>query len=97
MDAVMYMSSALDKFAKMDLNEIKKITYEIAMLGQKGFDINDPSIHHTLDSMEGDFSGLALVCYMYVGLKKIDPTAPPVADLAEEYETALDMFRKEKN
>ena len=55
MDAIMYMSSALDKFANMDLNEIKKITFEIAMLGQKGLDINDPSIRHTLDSMEGDF------------------------------------------
>jgi len=97
MDAIMYMTSALEKLANMELNEIKKITYEIAMLGQKGFDINDPSISHTLDSMEGDFSGLALVCYLFVGFKKIDPNSPPVADLAEEYKTAMDMFRKDKN
>jgi len=97
MDAVLYMSSALKKFAKMELNKIKIITFEIAMLGEKGFNINDPSIRYTLDSMEGDFSGLQLVCYMYVGLKTIDPNAPPVADLAEEYKAALEMFGEEKN
>lgn len=96
-DAVMYMLSALEKFANKELHDIKKITYEIAMRGQDGLDINDPSITHTLVSMEGTYSGLALVCYMFVGLKKINPNSPPVADLAEEYKTALDMFRKEKN
>jgi len=93
-DAVMYCLSALEQFAQLDMNEVRQITMEIALLGRGGLDINDPETKYTLRSMPGTFSGLSLVSHMYVGLKMIDPGVDPGIDLAQEYQAALNLYRQ---
>ncbi|OGH05798.1 MAG: hypothetical protein A2W22_01770 [Candidatus Levybacteria bacterium RBG_16_35_11] len=41
--------------------------------------------------MPGEFTGLQLICYMYVGFKIIDPTMNSGIDLSREYNTAKQL------
>lgn len=95
MDVVMYCLSALKKF-EASPSSIRPVTYEIAMLGMNGLDINDPSLKYTLKSQEGEFTGMQLVSFMYVGLKELEPNMDAGVDLSSEYKIALDMFKREK-
>ena len=92
MDAVMYCLSALEKFDELGPENAMAITTEIALLGRGGLDINDPEKKYTLKSLDGEFTGLQLVSYMYVGIKRIDPNQDAGIDLAEEYSMALKLF-----
>lgn len=91
-DVVRYCLSALEKFSGIGDEQTRKITFEIALLGRGGFDINSPEQKYSLKSLPGKFSGLHLVSYMYVGFKKIAPEADPGIDLSKEYESALSLF-----
>jgi tetratricopeptide (TPR) repeat protein len=91
-DAVMYCLAALKKFKEVGPNQRKTITFEIAMLGQSGLDINNPSKKYGLKSMPGEFTGLQLLAYMHVGLRQMEPTLDTGIDLDKEYQTALGMF-----
>lgn len=93
-DAVIYCLSALEKFAQMGIEEVQKIAYEIAVIGQNGLDINNPRKTYTINSLPGEFTGLQLLCYMYTGFQMIDPSIDIGADLSLEYSTALKMFEK---
>ena len=90
MDAVMYCLSALKLFAESP-DKLQPVTFEIAMLGRGGLDINSPAQKYTLKTIPGKFSGLHLVSYMYVGLKQLDPSADPGIDLSKEYEMAKQL------
>ncbi len=92
MDAVFYMVSALKLFKDKSDAEMKRIAFEIAMKGRSGFEVNDPDKRYTLSSLQGEFSGLQMVCYMYVGFKRIGPSQDIGFDLSQEYATALQMF-----
>jgi tetratricopeptide (TPR) repeat protein len=94
MDAVMYCLSALKHFDKLSLEQVRQIGFEIAMLGTRGLDVNSPEQKYTLKSMEGNFSGLHLVCLQYVAFKRIAPEHSIGFDLSAEYETALGLFGK---
>ncbi len=91
-DAVMYCLGAMEQFAKLSPSEIQRITFEIAMLGTKGFEVNNPEQQYELRSMPGKFSGLHLLSIMYVGFKLIAPEDAPSFDLATEYAEAKAMF-----
>ena len=91
LDAVMYCLAALEKFAKSGPEARQSITFEIAMLGRSGLDINDSAQKYTLKSMPGKFSGLQLVSYMYVGMRQLAPEMDPGIDLSKEYEAAKQM------
>ena len=91
-DAVMYCLGAMEHFAKLSPAEIQRITFEIAMLGTKGFEVNNSEQKYQLGSMLGKFSGLHLVSIMYVGSKLIAPESAPSFDLAIEYTEAKAMF-----
>ncbi len=90
-DAMMYCLGAL-KFFKQQPEKLQEVTFEIAMLGRQGLDINDSEQKHTLKSMAGSFSGLHLVAYMYVGLKQINPEMDAGIDLSAEYLQAKELF-----
>lgn len=96
MDAVMYCLSALEKFDEIGQQKAMAVTAEIAMLGRGGLDINNPEKKYTLKSLDGEFSGLQLVSYMYVGLKRMEPNRDFGMDLEKEYLAAQKLF-KEKN
>lgn len=91
MDAVLYMGAALDKFEKMDPEDVKILVYDIASTGLKGFDINDPSKTYTVKSMPGSFTGLQLVSYMYAGLKMIGLEKNAGIDLSQEFHVAQEL------
>ena len=92
MDVVMYCKAALEKFKKLGLQKTSAVTAEIALLGRQGLDINNPEKKYTLKSLDGEFTGLQLVSYMYVGFKKIAPDRDVGIDLSKEYNAALKLF-----
>jgi tetratricopeptide (TPR) repeat protein len=94
-DAVMYCLGALEHLSSKPRNEIQLITSEIAFLGRRGLDINNPEKKYHLNSLEGDFTGLGLLCHMYVGFKILEQDLDIGADLSSEYEAALRLFSKQ--
>ena len=94
MDAVMYCVGALEMFEPMSADQVQKIGFEIAMLGTRGIDVNNPASRYTLKSLPGEFSGLHLLSIQYVAFKKIAPTQSIGFDLSVEYQAALKLFKK---
>jgi hypothetical protein len=91
-----YCLSALQFFKDKSLDQVRQVAFEIGMKGREGMDINHPDKKYTLDTMDGSFTGLQLVSYMYVGFKMIDPKKDIGLDLSEEYKQALGLFGKER-
>lgn len=94
MGAVMYMQAALDRFAKLDQAKVGQIVMEIALLGRNGLEINKPAVRYTLQNLEGEFSGLALLAYMHVGFRMFDAKGDAGTGLDREYEAAVKMRRE---
>lgn len=91
MDAVLYMQGALARFSNRTKQEIGEIVMEIAILGQKGLKINDPSVRYTLTKLPGDYSGLQLMAIMHTGLRMLDPAIDPGTGLDREYAMAISL------
>jgi len=91
-DVVMYCLGALERFENMSQEEIGNIGREIAILGMKGLDINDPSTKYTLQSLPGEFSGLHLVSIMYAAFAQTSPGTDVGIDFWNEYAQAVAMF-----
>ena len=85
MDAVMYMQEALPLFAKMTPEQLKQAALELAMAGQQGLDLKDPTPKHTLKAFPGAFSGMKIVSYMYAAFQQFMPDADVGIDLSKEY------------
>jgi Flp pilus assembly protein TadD len=94
-DAVMYCLSAMEKFSKMPQEEVKRIAFEIALKGRTGLNTNDPGPRYQLQSLPGDFSGLNLVCLMYVAFKSFAPETDVGFDLSKEYAAAQALHEKQ--
>ncbi len=94
MDAVMYCLGALEKFESMSADEVQRIGFEIAMLGTRGIDVNNPESSYTLKNLSGEFSGLHLLSIQYVAFKKIAPKENIGFDLSAEYEAAMKLYKK---
>ena len=93
-DAFSYCLGALRRFDGIPKPEIQKISFEIAMLGTRGLDVNDPSHQYTLNSITGKFSGLQLLCIEYVGFQLLDPSVDIGFDLSAEYAAACKAHGK---
>jgi tetratricopeptide (TPR) repeat protein len=93
-DAVMYLLGAMQKFGPMSREEVQKIAFEIGIVGQRGLDINDSSQKYSLKSLSGQYSGLHMICMMYVGFKIVAPTEDIGFDLSKEYALARSMFER---
>ena len=72
----------------MTAAEVQSVGFEIAMLGTQGLDVNSPERKHNLENLPGEFTGLHLVCLMYVAFKQIAPEQDIGFDLASEYAVA---------
>ena len=93
-DVVEYMLGAIKQFKALPKEQVGRITLEIGMLGQSGLSINDPTKRYTLNNLDGDFSGLQLLCYMHVGMQKFDPRVDTGSGLTREYEIAKGLAGK---
>lgn len=96
MDVVMYCLSAMRKFDEAGQAKTQTITTEIALLGRNGLNINDPAQQYQLRSLPGNFSGLQLVAYMYVGTKRLWPNRDAGIDFSVEYTAAVAMHKKKQ-
>jgi hypothetical protein len=90
-DAVMFCLAALEKYKAVDDAEVQRVGFEIATLGAKGINPNSAEKRYRLRSMAGEFSGLELLCYMFVAWKRIRPDTDMGFDLSKEYAAALAM------
>jgi tetratricopeptide (TPR) repeat protein len=88
-DAIFYCLSAINFFKNKSMREIQSISFEIGLKGLSGLDINDPQKKYQIISIPGTFTGLQLLCYMYVGFRLIAPEKDVGIDLSDEYIVAL--------
>lgn len=93
-DAIEYMIGAMKRFSQIPRDQVGRVTLEIAQLGETGLEINNPSKRYSLTNLEGDFSGLQLLCYMHVGMALFDPKADCGSGLKREYELAKGIYGK---
>jgi len=93
-DGVMYCIGALKQFSGMPEAEVERIGFEIALLGRSGIDANDPNKQYTLKSLPGQYSGVQLLCLMFVAFKQITPDKSIGFDLSAEYDIAKKMWEE---
>ena len=93
-DAVEYMLAAMKRFAELPREQVGRVTMEIARLGETGLEINNPKKRYSLTNLDGDFSGLQLLCYMHVGMAIFDPKVDCGSGLQREYEIAKGVTGK---
>ena len=69
LDAVMYLSSALEAYSELDPEGQKQLLAEAGAVWQKGLSINNPEQNHHLKHFRGGttVSALQVVCILYVG------------------------------
>ena len=94
-DAVQHCVAAIKEFSGMSNEQVQALTFEIAMVGRYGFDVNSAEKKYQLKSKAGEFTGLQLVCYMYVGFQRISPGADVGFDLSQEYRAATSLVEGE--
>jgi tetratricopeptide (TPR) repeat protein len=93
-DAVEYMMGAMKWFAEIPREQVGRVAMEIAQIGETGLEINNPLKRYSLTNLDGDFSGLQLLCYMHVGMALFDPKVDCGSGLRREYEIAKGMTGK---
>jgi len=92
--AVMYCLSALKKFNDMEPQAIRAVLAEIKQLHQHGLDIQASDLKYTLTSLPGNFTGLQLLCYLYVGLQMTDTNRDMGVNLDGAYAQAKRMYER---
>jgi hypothetical protein len=67
----------------------------LIILGKDGLDYSSPDRHYTLKSIpDVKFTGLQLLCYMYVAFQITDPSIDLGLDFKEAYTAALTLHAK---
>ena len=97
MMVTMYMVAALEYFDGMPMEEIRKIAFQIAMLGVGGIDPNKKG-YQILAMPDKQFSGHELLAYYYVSWKIAEPEKLKMLGLPfdDNYITAKQMFDAKK-
>ena len=93
LDAVTYLTSAIEAYQALDLTGQKQLLAEAASVGQKGLAINDPSQQHHLRHYQGGstVTALQVACILYAGIQLLLPGQDAGIDLAREYAMARGM------
>ena len=86
--AVEHCGTAIKIFSSLPGAKVEAITAEISLLGRAGLDVNNPAEQYALKSLPGSFTGLELVCYLYVAVQMLAPGTDVGYDLGREYELA---------
>jgi tetratricopeptide (TPR) repeat protein len=95
--SVMYLLDALERFSSLEPDEVKRIAFEIALMGQEGIDYSSPEDKYRLKNLPGQaMSGLQLMCLMYAGFKQVAPDMDSGMDLKKEYQQALAIWNAKK-
>lgn len=88
-DVVQYMRDALERFKSMEVTQIQNLALELAALGNKGLNINDPTRKYQIQAWPGEYTGLQLISIMYVAFQQFAPDADIGIDLSKEHRIAL--------
>jgi Flp pilus assembly protein TadD len=91
-DAVDHCLAALQTFSKMSDEQVKQVGLELALAGRNGMDVNSPEPKYQVKGLEGSFTGLRLVSFLYVAMQRIAPGESIGFDLSEEYGAAMSLF-----
>jgi tetratricopeptide (TPR) repeat protein len=91
-DAVHYCLDALKRFARLSPDELQKLSLELALAGRDGFAVHNPDSRYRVKGLDGEYSGLAMVCFLYVAMQRMAPGTELGFDLAAEYEQAKRIF-----
>ncbi len=95
--AVWFLLDALQRYSKLTTEEVRKIAFEVAMIGREGLDYADPEKKYRLKSLPGEtFSGLQMMCLMHAGFKRLAPEQDTGMDLHEPFLTALGLFNSKR-
>jgi Tfp pilus assembly protein PilF len=92
-DVVESMKDALERFKSMEVTQIQNLALELAMLGNKGLNINDATKKHQLQSWPGEYTGLQLISFMYAAFQQFAPSTDLGIDLSREYRIATQQGR----
>jgi tetratricopeptide (TPR) repeat protein len=84
---------ALECFVSLDPDFILDIAREIEMIYYIGIDINNSKQFFKLNTLEGEYTGAQLLCYLYTALQMVNPEACPEIDLALAFQEALEVFQ----
>ena len=93
-EAVTACVVALQRFSTMSSDQVRSVAFEIAALGTRGINPYDPDARYQLRSLNGEFTGMQMLCLMYVGLRQTEPEIDMQLDLAEEYAKATQQFEQ---
>jgi len=88
-DVVQFMRDAFERFKSMDVTQIKNLALELAMLGNKGLNINDPTRTYQIQAWPGEYTGLHLISIMYAAFQQFAPDTDIGIDLSKEHRIAL--------
>jgi hypothetical protein len=92
-EAYIYCLDALRRFDGKSRDEIFAVASEIGILGMNGIDHTSAKTY-SLKAYPGEtFTGLSLLCLMYVGFKLYDPSINSGLDFVEAYEMALEAHK----
>ncbi len=95
--AVWFLLDALQRYSKLSTEDVRKIAFEVAMIGREGLDYANPEKKYRLKSLPGEtFSGLQMMCLMHAGFKRLAPDQDTGMDLDEPFLTALGLFNSNK-
>lgn len=94
----MYLLNALSRFEKLTDEQVKQVGFEIGTRGMEGIDYASTDRTYTLNTFPGEtFSGLQMLCLMYVAFQRIDPTVDIGVDFKSAYAQAVKMHKSEAN
>jgi tetratricopeptide (TPR) repeat protein len=91
-DAVHYCLEAMKWYAQMSPSDLQRLTLELALAGRNGFAVHDPQSRYRVKGLDGEYSGLALVCFLFVAMQRVAPGTSVGFDLSAEYEQAKKLF-----
>ncbi len=93
MDAVEYLTSALQAYQELEPEGQRQLLAEVVALSQRGLAINNPNQKHQLRRYRGGstVSALEAACVYYAGVQLLLPGQDPGIDLGREYAMARGM------
>ena len=87
-EVVEYIRDAMQRFKSMDVAQIQNFALELALIGNKGLNINDSEKKHQLTTWPGEYSGLQVISIMFAAFQQFAPDTDLGIDLSREYRIA---------
>ena len=95
--AVLYCLDALERFEGMPSDKLYKLASEIALMGSGGLDYASSERKYHVTAYEDEsFSGLQMMCMMYVGFQKVDPSVDLRMPPESAYREAVELYGKRR-